>query len=101
MSYTLYVRRAAELEVIAAQKWYEEQRTGLALEFHAEFSAVLNRLTETPLIYPEVYRDVRRAVLHRFPYLVWFRVHNSMVTVLACTHGKADPGKVPVKMLKD
>jgi plasmid stabilization system protein ParE len=87
---------------VAAQKWYEEQRKrkGLALEFYTEFSAVLNRLVDTPLIYPEVYRGVRRAILHRFPYLVWFRVRDSVVTVLACTHGKADPGKVSAKVLK-
>ncbi|MGH8453131.1 MAG: type II toxin-antitoxin system RelE/ParE family toxin [Nevskiales bacterium] len=100
MSYSVYVRRAAERDVAQAQKWYEEQQRGLAAEFHVEFSATLGRLTETPLIYPALYRNVRRAVSHRFPYLVWYRVQNSRVTVLACTHGKADPGKVLARLRK-
>jgi len=80
--------------VAEAQIWYEEQQAGLAVQFHHELNVVLTRLADTPLIYPVVYRNIRRAVLHRFPFLVWYHVDDSVVTVLACTHGKLDPGKV-------
>jgi len=94
LSYLVFVRRAAELDVTEAQIWYEQQQTGLAGRFHDEFSATINLLAETPLIYPELYRKVRRAVLHRFPYLVWYRVEGSTVTVLACTHGRINPARL-------
>ena len=94
MSFTVYVRRAAELDVAEAQRWYEEQQAGLAAQFHHELSVVITRLAETPLIYPVVYRNIRRAVLCRFPFLVWYQVEGSVVTVLACTHGKLEQGKV-------
>ena len=93
MSFTVYVRRAAEFDVAEAQLWYEEQQAGLAAKFYNELSTVLDRLAETPLMYPVVYRDLRRTVLKRFPFLVWYRVEGSVVTVLACTHGKANPIK--------
>lgn len=95
MSFSVYVRQAAERDVSEAQIWYEAQQTGLAVQFHAEFSTTIDLLVQTPLIYPMLYRNVRRAVLHRFPYLVWYRVEGSTVTVLACTHGKIDPSRVP------
>lgn len=98
MSFTVYVRRTAELDVAEAQNWYEEQQAGLAADFHHEFGMVLARLAETPLIYPAVYRNIRRAVLHRFPYLVWYRLEGSVVTVLACTHAKADPSSVRARL---
>lgn len=66
----------------------------MAAQFHHELGVVMTRLAETPLICPEVYRNIRRAVLHRFPYLVWYQVEGSVVTVLVCTHGKLDPGNV-------
>jgi len=94
LSFTVYVRRAAELDVAKAQKWYEEQQVGLAFDFHRQFALVLARLAETPFIYPAVYRNTRRAV----PFLVWYHVAGSVVTVLACTHGKADPSKVPARL---
>lgn len=94
MSFAVYVRRVAELEVAEAQIWYEEQQAGLAAKFHHELSKVLTRLSETPFIYPVVYRNIRRVVLDRFPFLVWYEVRGSVVTVLACTHGKVDPNKI-------
>ena len=94
LSYSVQIRQSAERDAAEAQSWYESQQVGLAALFHAEFSATINRLAEMPLIYPVLYRDVRRAVLHRFPYLIWYRVANTAVTVLACTHGKINPARV-------
>jgi plasmid stabilization system protein ParE len=85
------IRRAAEFDLAAAQMWYETQVIGLGTQFHFQVSQVLARLAVTPLIYPMVYRDVRRAVVHRFPYLIWYRVLDKDVMVLACTHGRQDP----------
>lgn len=98
MTLTVRLRRAAELDVQEAQSWYEEQQAGLAEDFNHEVNAVMARLAETPLIYPVVHREVRRAVLHRFPFLVWYQVLGSAVLVLACTHGRADPRKVKAKL---
>lgn len=98
LNYRVYVRGAAERDVIEAQKWYETQQPGLAAEFNIEFNAALDKLGEAPFIYPTWYRDVRRAILHRFPFLVWYRVQNYDITVLACTHGKADPEKLPSRL---
>lgn len=98
MSYSVYVRKTAERELVEAQIWYEAQQKGLAAQFHAEFTATLGTLAETPLIYPALYREIRRAILHRFPYLVWYRVQNLDITVLACTHGKIDLDKLPTRL---
>lgn len=91
MSYEVQVRRAAELDVAEAQVWYEKQRSGLGIEFHSEVSQVIDRLAETPLIYQTVYRDLRRVIVRRFPYLIWYRILDEIVTVVACTHVKQDP----------
>lgn len=74
MSFAVQIRRSAELEVAEAQLWYETQRSGLGAEFLSEVSQVLDRLAETPQIYQIVYRDVRRAIVYHFPYLIWYRV---------------------------
>lgn len=93
MSYDVQVRRAAELDVAEAQLWYDAQRDGLGAQFHSEVSKVIDRLAESPLIYQIAHKDVRRAIVHRFPYLIWYRVFGDIVTVLACTHAKQAPQK--------
>ena len=91
MTYSVYVRRAAELDLAEGQVWCEDQCNGLGVEFRTEVSRIFDRLTETPLIYQIAYKDVRREIVHRFPYLVWYRVHGERVIVLASTHGRQDP----------
>ena len=98
MTFSVLLRRAAELDILESRNWYEEQQAGLATSFSHEVDAVMDRLAETPLIYPVEYRDVRRAVLHRFPFLVWFEIHDSVVRVLACTHARADPRRVKARL---
>ena len=94
LSFKVQVRRAAELDIAEAQVWYDTQRAGLGADFHSEISEVFSVLTENPLIYPALYRDVRRAIVHRFPYLIWYRVLGEEVTVLASTHVRQNLKKV-------
>lgn len=98
MSYEVQVRRAAELDIAEAQIWYETQQTGLGGAFRAEVSGVIDRLAATPLIYQIVHRNVRRAIVRRFPYLIWYRVDGQMVVILACTYAGRDPKRVKARL---
>lgn len=88
MSYTVFVRHLAEQDAAEAQDWYQQQRPGLGADFNHEFGQVLVQLEATPLIYQKIDGEIRRSILCRFPYLIWYRVKGNSVIVLACTHGK-------------
>jgi plasmid stabilization system protein ParE len=85
------IRRAAELDVAGIEDWYEGQEPGLGREFRDAVGAVITRIGESPFAYPERYRGARRALLRRFPYVIWYRALENVVVVLACVHGKRDP----------
>ena len=91
MSYSVYVRGSAERDVVDGQRWYELQQAGLAAEFNAEFGAALTRLSQTPFLCPQKYRGIRRAVLHRFPFLVWYRVKAGRITVRGPVEASYEP----------
>jgi plasmid stabilization system protein ParE len=38
-----------------------------------------------------IYRDVRRALVRRFPYAIYYRVEPERIAVIAIHHGKRDP----------
>lgn len=99
MSYEVQVRRVEELDIVEAHVWYETQQIGLGAEFRLEISQVIDRLAATPLIYQIVHRDVRRAIVRRFPYLVWYRVNAETVIVLASTYAGRDPERVKARLL--
>jgi len=92
------LRRAAELDVTGIEDWYEGQRQGLGREFREVVDAVIARIADNPLVYPERYRGARRAVLRRFPYVLWYRPLENFVVVLACVHGKRDPRAIRARL---
>ena len=67
------------------------QRSGLGREFVAEVDAALSRVADNPLQYQVLHRDARRAVVHRFPYGVFYRVEARDIVVLCVSHLHRDP----------
>ena len=63
--------------------WYESQRIGLGSEFTDEARALFERIEESPLHFPVVYRDARRALMSRFPFAVYFRLVEKRGLILA------------------
>ena len=90
----------ARTELRRAALWYDEQRSGLGDEFVAEVSAALDRIADVPESYPVWPRTrpagvaglmIRKAPIHRFPYVIAFERHEQHVLVLAVAHGKRRP----------
>jgi plasmid stabilization system protein ParE len=90
---TLEVRLTpeAEQDFADAAAWYEEQRSGLGLEFLHEAQVVLASIAERPLSYPIVHRTARRALLHRFPFGVFYCVEPTQAVVIGILHGSRNP----------
>ena len=63
------------------RQWYEAKRPGLGQEFGQALDVLVARIAESPLAFPRVHSESRRAVLSRFPYAVYFRVADEAVVV--------------------
>lgn len=86
-----------EGDILSARAWYEAKSVGLGEEFLRVFYASAHEIPRRSLLYPKIYGDVRRRLLVRFPYAVYFRVHDDEVVVFGVFHCARDPraiGKV-------
>jgi len=66
------LRLEAELELLEATLWYENEREGLGFEFDEEVHAALGRVASVPRQFPVITRDISRAIVDRFPYGIFF-----------------------------
>lgn len=57
----------------------------------------LKRLEQAPLLYTEVTPCVRRALLPRFPYGLFYAVRGDLVYVLAVLHDARNPSRWPTR----
>lgn len=89
--YRLLIRPEARAEVAEAAQWYEGRVRGLGRDFVRAFRAATDVLRRNPYLYQAIFEDMRRVVLRRFPYSVFYEIHNSDVVVLGCMHGARDP----------
>ena len=91
MSLPVNFYRAANNEFIEASTWYEEKRTGLGIEFIAEIEHCITLIAEYPTRYAIVYQEIRRIVINKFPYSIYFRVEAEQIIILAVFHSRRNP----------
>jgi plasmid stabilization system protein ParE len=91
MSLPLIITPEAEADLAEAKTWYERKREGLGEEFVLCVEAGLEHIRRAPEAATEVQPGVRRVVVRRFPYAIFYRVDPDQIAVLAVYHSKRDP----------
>jgi plasmid stabilization system protein ParE len=79
-------RASADAQLVAAKAWYDQQRHGLGDEFARSLESAINRIARNPFAAPAVFQDVRRVLLKRFPYSVFYTADGDNLLVLSCLH---------------
>jgi plasmid stabilization system protein ParE len=80
-------------DVAAVFDWYEKEQAGLGHEFLVELRAAYDRIAAGPLKYKDLRSGIRRALLRRFPYVVYFALEENVVVILAVLHAHRDPAE--------
>ena len=91
MGLPVVYRRKVGRDLAGGFAWYNGQRDGLGNEFLATVDAVFDTIERYPEIFARVHGEVRRAVVSRFPYAVFYRVEVERVVVLTVLHTARDP----------
>lgn len=87
----IIVRNAAEIDIAEAARWYELRDQGLGTEFLRCIDVCISAITRKPLQYPLVFQNIRRALLRKFPFAIFYLIDSENVIVLACLHTKRHP----------
>ena len=95
MTRQFILRPRAERDIQSAYEWYESQRAGLGNEFLAALRERLEAVRSHPESSPVIYRGIRRAVVSRFPYLIFYIARQERVAVLAVLHHARNPAVWP------
>jgi plasmid stabilization system protein ParE len=82
---------AAAEDLAAAREWYENERPGLGRELVSETDKTLESIGIHPLMHAAGFHGVRQALVDRFPYVVYYRIGESEIEILAILHAKRNP----------
>lgn len=88
MSYRIQISPEAQEEILAARKWYEEQQPGLGKDFANTVKDHINTLKSGTVEHKIVFDNIRRILVKRFPYVIYYSRNNNnrTVSVMAVLH---------------
>ena len=91
MTYKVVVRPEAAREIQEAFDWYEGRSEGLGLEFLRAADACLSGVQRNPSAFQPLHEQVRRALLRKFPYALFYLLSDDTIVVVACFHIRRSP----------
>jgi len=91
MALPVVFRRIAQIELDEAVSWYERKRVGVSREMRIEIERHLEQIAKQPQRFGRIRGNVRRAVLRRFPYSIYFVHEVDSIVVLAIFHARRTP----------
>ena len=78
-------------DIKIAYDWYESQRIGLGEDFLLALEESYSKISRMPRVYQIMHKIVRRKLLRRFPYGVFFILQDDEVIVIAIMHTRRKP----------
>lgn len=87
----LRIRARARAEIAEAFDWYLARSPDASADFLAELDVAMNRIVEAPEHFPVVRGRLRRVLLHRFPYAVYYKLYPTGISVVGVIHGHRHP----------
>ncbi|MGA2174120.1 MAG: type II toxin-antitoxin system RelE/ParE family toxin [Verrucomicrobiota bacterium] len=71
---------------------YDERVPGLGADFTKEVDAAIARILQAPDRWRCLEDDIRRCLVHRFPYGVLYTIEEGYVLIVAVMHLSREPG---------
>jgi plasmid stabilization system protein ParE len=91
----------AEQEMYHAARYYELQACRLGQDFLDKVVLAIQELLQAPERWPLVQDDIRRRLIGRFPYSLFYRIDPEEIVILAVMHQKRHPSYwLPRKQMK-
>ena len=81
----------ADAELTEARQWYSHHRKDLDLEFMHCIEIALSRIRSHPSLFPIVHGNLRRAVVRRFPFAIFYEVAGEEIQIVAVFHSRRNP----------
>ena len=76
----------ADMELTEAYEYYELEYLELGKRFKQEVKQAIKRIIQFPEAWQKEKGDIRRCLLHKFPYKILYSVESDYLLIIAIAH---------------
>jgi 1,2-phenylacetyl-CoA epoxidase catalytic subunit len=80
------IAKIAKNEFKEAKQYYEIQQEGLGKRFDENIKEAIKRIKKYPEAWQIEVGNVRRCLVHKFPYKILYSIRNKKILILAFAH---------------
>jgi mRNA-degrading endonuclease RelE of RelBE toxin-antitoxin system len=91
MTMQIVILEIARLEFDEAKDFHEGEQPGLGSLFEEQIKHSLNRIRQYPQAWPSERKEIRRYLVHKFPYKILYSIQDDKIVVLAFAHLHRQP----------
>jgi len=82
----------ARREYDEAKEFYETELPGSGSQFEGQIRHSLLRIQQYPQAWPTERKEIRRYIVHKFPYKILYIIQADKIVILAFAHLHRQPG---------
>lgn len=89
--YKIELSSEAEDDFEKSYEFYAEENEKVADNYFKQVDNSLKKISKSPLTYPKAHRNIRKYVIKKFPFVIYYKVTELIVRVVAIFHTSRNP----------
>lgn len=89
--YKIELSDEAEKDFDKSYQYYANENEKVADNFFQQVDKSLNKISESPDTFQKAYKNVRKYVMKKFPFIIYYQTTQLVVRVIAIFHTSRNP----------
>ena len=88
MAFETIIKPIVWFDLDEAITWYENESEGLGMAFFKGFEEAKEKIESNPTVYRNIFPDIKRILLNKFPYKLFYTISGNKIAIIGLTHAK-------------
>jgi toxin ParE1/3/4 len=89
--FSIEISDEAEIDFDKSYEYYFEESPKVADAFFKRINISLEDIKQNPFTFPIAYKEVRKYLVRKFPFVIYYQIDNSAIKVVAIFHTSRNP----------
>ena len=89
--YNIEISKLAYNEIEESKEYYNLQKDNFGLDFKSDVFKAIKNIALSANLYPIISDNIRRCLLHRFPFSIFYTVKQNTIVILSIAHQHRKP----------